>query len=112
MKAKGKPQNQTNNSDKKISKEVSSMNVVLEKAVQLEDNKTAQLETELNSKTQQYDALNTEMQVMREMMKIINEKEDCNEFQLWFVCMFVSLSSIEHELISNLQGSYSTDLFV
>ena len=50
--------------------------------------------------------------LMREMLKIINEKEDCNEFQLCFVCMFVSLSSVEHELVSILQGSYSTDLFV
>jgi hypothetical protein len=46
------------------------------------------------------------------MIKIINEngKEDWDEFQLCYVCMFVSFSSIE--LISILQGSYSTDLFV
>jgi hypothetical protein len=99
MKAKGKPQNQTNNSDKKISKEVSSMDVVLEKAVQLEDNKTAQLETELNSKTQQYDALNTEMQVMREMMKMLLANNSQQQVQH-------STSSLDNRVVvgSNIMG--------
>ena len=72
MKPRGRPQNKTINSDKNISKEVKNMGTaILEKPVQAEDNRTAQLENELNTKTQQYDALNTELQAMREMMKML-----------------------------------------
>ena len=91
MKTKGKPQNQTSNSDKNISKEV--------KTMQVEDNKTAQLESELNSKTQQYDALNTELQAMREMMKMLLANNSQQQSQY-------SSSALDNRVVvgSNIMG--------